>query len=313
MAQLNITYNKQTRKWIATNDAGETREFGDRQSAIHFCAQSNSAKADIDESAKIRQKSEYESSGSVMTASKIPRQMDNKNYGKKRRAKTHTYPIKNSATGQAYGYKTIAENDLMHYLDRVLVEKEKIDDTRLPASVVGEIASLIKKGAKDLQQAWKNAFELVHTAYHVANVRRPIPSEKGAWAQYEELLGVGVKALADTRGITANWRSSKPAFAESVTNDLDRALNEAVHNKQRKHRIFVRAQQIGFDDGVDEYEVNANSLDEVIHPIIHQARRNGKHVRVEPISRNQINLIVYIRGATKMQDDMIIKLKDWSV
>lgn len=258
--------------------------------------------------ANIRDKSEYEKKGTDITT--YPSMYDNKSYGKKRKAKTHTIPIKNTTTGQVYGYKTIEE---MKFSDFLVTEAEKKDDTRLPTSVVGEITGLIKKGAKDLAQAWKNVFELVHTAYHVANVRRPTPDQKGAWQQYEELLKVGVKALADTRGLSGSWRSSQTAFAEGFidTPELDEVLTEATGN--RAHRIFARTQNIGFDDEEREIEVKAADMNEVIQSIMSQARRNGRHVRIEPVSKNQVKLVVFVKGATTNRDEQIIQLKDWSL
>ena len=258
---------------------------------------------------QIRAKSEYEKHGSDVSS--VPSQYDNKDYGKRRKAIVHNYVIKNTTTGQVYGYKTVAETPTKFSEFLTLQEANSIDDTRLPQSVVGEITGLIRKGAKDLKQAWKNVFELVHTAYHVANVQRPTPDQKGAWKQYEDMLKVGVKALADTRGLSGPWRSSATAFAESSNTDaLDELLNEA--SGKRQHRIFIRTQTIGFDNTEHEYEVNAESLDEVIHSIIHQAKRNGKHVRIEPVSKNQVKLVVHVRGVNKNRDEQIIQLKDWS-
>ncbi len=258
----------------------------------------------------IRDKSEYEKRGVEIVS--YPSQYDNKDYGKKRKAKTHTIPIKNTTTGQVYGYKTIEEDGVRNMRFSQFVSlTEAQEDTRLPQSVISEISGLIKKGAKDLAQAWKNVFELVHTAYHVANVRRPTPEQKGAWKQYEEMLKVGVRALADTRGLSGKWRTSSVAFNESQeTPELDEVLAEASAGRQ--HRIFVRVQNIGFDDAEKEYEVGASSIDEVIQSFMSQAKRNGKHVRIEPVSNNQVKLVVYAKGVNKTRDEQIIQIKDWS-
>jgi hypothetical protein len=257
----------------------------------------------------IRQKSDYENRGKDLKS--YPSQYDNKDYGQKRKAHTHNVVLKNTKTGQVFGYKTVEET--MKFSEYLINEADASKDTRLPTSVVGEITSLIRKGAKDLEQGWKNAFELVHTAYHVANVKRPTPDQKGAWKQYEDLLRVAVKALADTRGLSGRWRVSQTAFAEGMkTPELDQILAEA-HSSNRKHRIFVRTKSIGFDDQEKEFEVDAGSLDEVIQSFMSQAKRNGRHVRIEPISQNQVKLVVYVKGVTKTRDEQIIQLKDWSV
>lgn len=370
----------------------------------------------------IRPKSDYERRGKDIK--KYPSQYDNVNYGRPRKAQTHNVVLKNTLTGQVFGYKTIEEtmkfgdfislmedaiyddhvawqracravasdcqftpssnigtvpyeqqavwwneknNPLIGHwakgrgvvytidenvlskwrihlkngekveatgVDRyeakmkltaaqkkVGVEKieriafaisESTDDTRLPTSVISEITGLIRKGAKDLQQAWKNVFELVHTAYHVANVKRPTPGQKGAWKQYEELLRVGVKALADNRGMSGEWRTSKAAFREHAdTSALEQILEEA--SGTRSHRIFVRVKSIGFDDAEREYEVEAGSMDEVVQSFMAQAKRNGRHVRIEPVAANQMKLVVYVKGANKMRDEQIIQIKDWSM
>lgn len=260
--------------------------------------------------ANIRDKSEYERKGAETTT--FPSQYDNKDYGKKRKAKTKTLPIKNTTTGQVYGYKTIEEMSFSEYL---ITEAEKKDDTRLPSSVIGELSSLIKKGAKDLAQAWKNVFELVHTAYHVANVRRPTPDQKGAWQQYEEMLKVGVKALADTRGLSGTWRSSATAFAEGFldTPELDQILNEASAESKRKHRIFARVQNIGYEDEEKEHEIAADDLDDVVQKFTSQAQRNGRKIHIQPLGHNHMKLTVYIKGVNGKKDEQIIHIKDWSI
>jgi len=331
---------------------------------------------------QIRQKSEYERKGSDVTT--YPSQYDNADYGKKRKAKTHNVVMKNSKTGQVFGYKTVEEGDNSVYPNAIVIYSKRgtpvgeiyqdhtgwgclhyrtdvgadgmdnredaleelkdihgnymqnrgnwktpeyrpmtesfkdyllleAEDTRLPNSVIGEITGLIRKGAKDLQQAWKNVFELVHTAYHVANVKRPTPDQKGAWKQYEDLLRIGVKALADTRGLSGTWRSSSTAFTEDAKTDyLDQILEEK--HQGRNHRIFVRVRNIGFDDAEEEHEVEAGSIDEVIQSLQAQAKRNGRSVRIVPVAANQIKLIVYVKGITGAEkEEKIIQIKDWSV
>jgi hypothetical protein len=389
---------------------------------------------------KIRDKSEYEKKGVETTT--YPSQYDNKDYGKKRKAKTKTIPLKNTTTGQVYGYKTIEEGEetvypnatviytkrgkavgeiyqddhgwgCFHYaadtgydcidtrewaieelqdmhanymqnrgnmkapeyrpmtemtfsnfltlqemaskwrieyddgttedviaddrqhakllakrkdaedhikkITRVEInainEATKLEDTRLPQSVISQIKSLIGKGAKDLAQAWKHAGELVHTAYHVANVKRPHPTHKGAWKQYEDLLKHGVKSLADNRGLSGDWRSSKTAFAEGLmdTPELDELMLTENKQAKRKHRIFVKVRDIGHDDNEQEFEVDADSMNDVIHSFIHQARKNGRHIHIEPKSANQVQLTVHVKGVNKTRDEQIISIKDWSV
>jgi len=258
--------------------------------------------------ANIRDKSEYERKGTETTT--FPSQYDNKDYGKKRKAKTKTLPIKNTTTGQVYGYKTIEE---MKFSDFLITEAEKKDDTRLPQSVIGEIVSLIKKGAKELHQAWKHAGELVNTAYHMANVRRPTPDQKGAWQQYEEMLKQGVRALADHKGLSGDWRLSKTAFAEELANtpELDQILTEAAGKRQ--HRIFARVQNIGYEDEEQEHEIAADDLNHVVQTFTAQAKRNGRKIHITPLAHNHMKLTVYIQGVNGTKDEQIIHIKDWSL
>lgn len=194
----------------------------------------------------------------------------------------------------------------------VVEEATKDEDTRLPTSVISEITGLIRKGAKDLEQQWKNAFELTNTAYHVANVKRPTPDQKGGWKQYEDLLKIGVKALADARGMSGKWRMSQTAFAEAAeTPELDKVLTEATKDRQR--RIFVRVKNIGYDDTEQEHEVNADHISDVIHSIQAHAKRQGRHLHIEPLGPGHARLTVHVKGVTgKRRDEQVIHIKDLS-
>lgn len=78
----------------------------------------------------------------------------------------------------------------------------------LPRERMKAIQSNIKKGAEDQTQIWSNALELVHRAYLVANVQRPIPDMADAWSQYEQNIEYAVKSLSDYRGKDASWRTT---------------------------------------------------------------------------------------------------------
>lgn len=250
----------------------------------------------------IRPKSDYEKRGKDIK--RFPNVMDNKNWGVKRTPKTHNIVIKDTKTGQVFGYKTIEEVMSMTFT-QFLINEATDTSSKLPAPVYGELTTLIRKGAKDLNQLWKNAFELVHTAYHIANVARPDPSDKAAWSQYEDLLKLAVKSLSDTRGRAGEWRMSNPVIAES---SMPEQLDEG-----KSHRIFARIQNIGFDDSIREVELVADSIDEVIHQIMNKARSVGKKVEITPHSANQVKLTVYTSGLSKRRDDQIILIKDWSL
>lgn len=83
-------------------------------------------------------------------------------------------------------------------------------DEVLPPYKIKEIRILIRKGAKDLTQLWKNPIELCHKAYTVAGCKVPKPSMVDGWKDYCDMLELSVQALAKSRGPYANWRLSTP-------------------------------------------------------------------------------------------------------
>lgn len=85
---------------------------------------------------------------------------------------------------------------------------EAEDMSELQPAEFDELKKKIREGAKDLDQKWANALELVHKAYEVLNIERPTPGMKAGWNQYEDLIQFAVKELADTRGLDADWRMS---------------------------------------------------------------------------------------------------------
>jgi len=137
----------------------------------------------------------------------------------------------------------------MKFLTNLLVVEQKEDSTGLPDSIISEIRKNIVKGAKDTEQKWANALELVHKSYEVAGVERPHPDMKSAWRQYEENIQYAVEQLAKFRGLDADWRMSSRIFHEAM-------------QKKNTFRVAV----IGGDYG-DGYTVSAKSLDDVIDSI----------------------------------------------
>jgi hypothetical protein len=153
---------------------------------------------------------------------KIPLQMDNKDYGQPTKCVARTIDNVNSATGEFYGSKTIMTKETKQTFSNFLITEGDSDDiTTLPEKVVREIKGLMRKGAVDLQQNWKDALELTDKAYHVGNVRKPTPDQKGAWKQYTDLIAFGVQQLAASRGRDGKWRKTDPvAFTETATVDI---------------------------------------------------------------------------------------------
>lgn len=87
---------------------------------------------------------------------------------------------------------------------------EKTDLSELPEGDLNKIKSNITKGAKDTDQRWASALELVHTAYEVAKVQRPDLTMKTAWEQYSEMITHACQELAKARGIDGDWRREIP-------------------------------------------------------------------------------------------------------
>lgn len=131
---------------------------------------------------------------------------------------------------------------------RSLLETD--DLSKLPQDTISELEKLIREGAKDKEQKWANALELVHKAYEVAQIQRPTPDMKDAWQQYEDLLKFAVKELTKHRGIDGDWRMSAHIFHEAAP---------AV--EPTKYEITST-----LDDLPVVGTVTADNIDEVIRP-----------------------------------------------
>lgn len=100
------------------------------------------------------------------------------------------------------------------------------DGTSIPPVAIKEIKHLIRKGAKDLNQKWKDAVHLVKKAYDVAGYTLPKITQKDGWTQYEHLIGFAVRELAKTRGrvgAETTWRTTTPkAFDDDTVISKDK-------------------------------------------------------------------------------------------
>jgi hypothetical protein len=217
---------------------------------------------------------------------KIPSQYDNVDWGKKKKLVNRKVSHKSSGGDHTvYGSKALLtkESTRMTFIDHLLGEGE--DLTLLPQQVIGEIRSNIKKGAKDLTQNWKNALELVNKAYDVANVRRPNPSQKGAWKQYEHLIQTGVQALAQARGINGSWRTSQVLVREGSDQGIG------------KRRFFVEI------PGESAQEVEGDDMDDIIDAIANKIRSSrdvtGTKVRVEERTKQHAVLSIWVHGVKR--------------
>jgi hypothetical protein len=102
---------------------------------------------------------------------------------------------------------------------------------------VKNLQVLIRKGAKDLDQDWKNAIHLCNKAYKVAGHQLPLPHMKDGWEQYEYLLSFTVGVLSNTRGPDAKWRSTE-------SKDHPSPEDEAVERTLRKVPGYLNSEEL---------------------------------------------------------------------
>lgn len=91
-----------------------------------------------------------------------------------------------------------------------LNEKAPEVTTQVRYSLIEKIKKLIRKGARDEDSKWASALDLVHQAYKMAEVDRPVPSMEEAWTQYEEVIEFAVEELqvATEKGIRDDsWKT----------------------------------------------------------------------------------------------------------
>jgi hypothetical protein len=91
----------------------------------------------------------------------------------------------------------------------------------VPYKQITQVKKLIKKGAQDEDHNWASALDLVHRAYEVAKVQRPIPSMEEAWAQYEDSITYAVQELqkATDKGIRDDsWKLVSSKLEQDASN-----------------------------------------------------------------------------------------------
>lgn len=226
----------------------------------------------------------------------IPSQYNNKNYGKKRKAKSHKFTVKDSKTGKVYWTPAIKEElTLKSFLIAEQSDAKILDGiTTLPDIVIGELKKLIKKGAMDFDQNWEDAKELVDTAYHVSRIRRPIPDQRGAWQQYVDLLKFGVNQLWKTRGNGGDWRAAEVMYGESHVPVLAPLYEDIGGN-----RFFVKI------PGEMSVEINAKDMSEVIRELTNKIRRHGGTAEVR--HRTSQGAVLVIHKQDEEVDEIIIQ------
>ncbi len=242
------------------------------------------------------QENELARKSKEMNSGSIPLQTVNTDFGKKRKAKNHKFSVKSTKTGQTYWTPAIAENlTFSGYLIQESAESKTLERlTTLPEVVISELKKLIRSGARDLQQQWADSLELINTAYHVSKIRRPSPSQKGAWRQYEELIKYGVGQMFAARGNKGSWRKSDVVYSESTVPTIQ-PLNEDMG----KHRFFISIPNTA------DVEVEGDSLSEIVHDLINKLRRHGTTAHVT--HHTQEGAILSVMRDGEQVEEIIIK------
>lgn len=79
------------------------------------------------------------------------------------------------------------------------------DGSELPPQVQEAIKREITTLAKDTEQQWNNALEVVHQAYQNCDAERPTPAMRDAWREYEDFITLAVQQLAKYQP-DGNWK-----------------------------------------------------------------------------------------------------------
>lgn len=82
----------------------------------------------------------------------------------------------------------------------------KDDEPRkpLPELIFKKVERKIRDGAKDYDQDWDNAIDLVDWAFQELDLERPMASDD-RWEQYTDLVKTGVEELHKARGDNPMW------------------------------------------------------------------------------------------------------------
>lgn len=158
---------------------------------------------------------------------------------------------------------------LLNLLYNQILQEASSDLSELPEDVVKEVQKNIRDGAKDQEQNWANALELVHKAYEVAGVQRPTPDMVSAWKQYEENLQYAVEQLAKFRGLGGDWRMSSVIFHEAMEKRHKFRVVEMGHISQKSHIVEAkRLEEIieAFENKDSTYDVKVNHSQDPENP-----------------------------------------------
>lgn len=240
------------------------------------------------------------------TPMKNPNVYDKKQRGAggKKAVRAEKVTIKDSNTGKTYGTRTIMQKTTEDTsFIGFLINEGAADVTEMPEVILKELRKNIRAGAADTEQQWKNALELVNTAYKITNIRLPLPDQKGAWKQYEELIKFGVKQLHDVRGITGDWRVTPSSLREAAIQSSvpDEEIGD-IGNK----RIFATI------PGAGTVEMHVADFDEAIDQLTNHLRNKGGKLRVEERSADKMTLAVLVKSGDQWVKRDEIKVINYS-
>lgn len=75
----------------------------------------------------------------------------------------------------------------------------------LPDLIYNKIKRKVRDGAKDYDQEWNNAMDLVDWSLEELNINKPLASDP-RWSQYLDLIKEAVKELHKARGDKFRWK-----------------------------------------------------------------------------------------------------------
>lgn len=92
--------------------------------------------------------------------------------------------------------------------EKKIVFKETDGRSAYPANTINAIESQITTLAKDLDQDWKSAVELIDKSFEELDIPKPQPYQKERWGQFNDLIAHAIKQLYQSRGLKASWTQS---------------------------------------------------------------------------------------------------------
>lgn len=173
------------------------------------------------------------------------------------------------------------------------------DMSKLPPATIDEIQRLIREGAKNTEEQWANALELVHKAYEIASVERPTPDMSDAWKQYEEMLQLAVKELAKARGIDGDWRMSAHIFHEAAQ---PKKAKKKEKKEEPEYQFTITSD---IDDLPLHTTVSAESIDEIVRPMM-RFNITGHELEIKQRSDNHA-VVHFCKDGKRCGDKITIK------